>query len=370
MNIVHVLSSFTFGGIERLIVDLAQVNHERRDASFSVIIINHDYRPELVHSIRQLNVNLVLLDRPPGNAGTVPFYALRLRKAIKQLKPDILHVHNRLSFFFTWLAAQGLSAKKIYTLHNTRLYNTGIRDLMIKNLAVKQVDAFIAISHAVKNDFSDNEHFKRKTTIIYNGINLKKFKHAAAFRNPPIRMVCVAKLAHAQKGQDLLIHAISRLKSDGFPIECLFVGEGVSRNLLQQLINDLALEDCVHLLGGSDDVPALLTASHIFVLPSRFEGLGIVIMEAMAAGLPIVASATDGIVELIEDGKTGLLFRPSDVQDLADKIKKLINGGLLRKQLSHNALEKAEGYSIETMYARYLNVYASVCSSQTIANIE
>lgn len=359
MKILHVLSSLQTGGIEKLIVDLAKVSNNDNNNSFSVVIINKEYRKEMIDRLNDLKVNLYLLDRIPKRSWTIFFASFRFRKLLRNIKPDIIHVHNQLSFVVTWFASLGLAGKKIYTLHNTRLYGSRLTDLFVKRIALSSIHRFIAISDAAKSDFFNGKKYFEKTDIIYNGIDIKEFQGGRTAETPKVVLICVARLRHSQKGQDLLIKAVSVLKQRGLDVECLLVGEGDSRALLKGMIDKHDLSDQIHLMGNRDDVPELMWNSDIFVLPSRYEGLGIVLLEAMAAGLPIVASNVDGVKELIEDGVTGLLFEPLNTKDMADKIEMFIQDASLRQICSENGLVYVKKFSIEKMYKNYLNTYES-----------
>ena len=169
----------------------------------------------------------------------------------------------------------------------------------------------------------------------------------------------MARLDHQQKGQDILINAIHFLKRSDQSCICSLVGVGTSYTFLKDLVARLSLGRDIAFLGNRNDVPALLREADLFVLPSRFEGFGIVAIEAMVSGLPVVVSDVDGPGEFIVHAKNGLLFESENALDLAEKITKIMMDSALSKRLAEAGLATAAKYSIETMQTRYLSVYAA-----------
>jgi len=157
------------------------------------------------------------------------------------------------------------------------------------------------------------------------------------------QVVAVGRLAH-QKGFDLLITAFSMLAKDFPEWTLLILGEGPERNSLQSLIDHYSLQSQVELLGFVDNPLDILQISSIAAQPSRFEGFPNALLEAMASGLPTVASYTAGSM-LIDDGVNGLLIPPEDVDALANALRKLMGDPELRSQLGKAALQVKETYS-------------------------
>lgn len=148
---------------------------------------------------------------------------------------------------------------------------------------------------------------------------------ARPFSTPgaPVRLVAAGRL-HPKKGFDLLIHAVSLLRTDGHQVVCDIAGEGEERGRLERLIADLDLGGIVTLAGWAPDVSGFLAAGDLFAFPSHQEGFPLTLLEAMAVGLPVVASAIDGPTEIIDEGRTGRLVRPDDAEALADALGALI----------------------------------------------
>lgn len=357
MKILHLISSLKTGGAERLLVDICKVN-DYASNYIVVVIINDVVEQDILSELKGTGAEAIELKRRPGGAKLKNI--LLIRSLIKSMKPEILHMHGDMPVFFGTLASLWMRNKTICTLHSTNLWRISLKDKITKGIAIKLINRFIAISQAVKDDFMVGTSMNgEKVEVIPNGIPIQKFRRRDQSFDPR-EIICVARFVHIKKGQDILIKAISTLKKEGVECFCKLVGDGESRKYLETLVEQYYLQNNVEFLGKRSDVPELLAKAGIFVLPSRWEGFGIALIEAMAAGIPVIASNIDGPKEIITHGENGLLFESGNVTDLAKKIKMLINDINLRDRLVNNAFISAQEYSIEKMYSRYLAVYNNI----------
>lgn len=170
------------------------------------------------------------------------------------------------------------------------------------------------------SECDDSARFK----IVHCGVSLGKYRY-----RPPREIVrtlfCATRLA-PEKGLTFIILAMSLLRKKGYDVELRLGGGGPSRGGLQELATRLGLSDRVHFLGflTEDEIVRELDSSDLFVLPSLVEGIPVCAMEAMAVGVPVIATNIAGTSELIQDGKTGLLVRPSDPEALAEAVVRMI----------------------------------------------
>ena len=173
-----------------------------------------------------------------------------------------------------------------------------------------------------------------KLQVIRCGLPLSSFPSRAQ-PGHQTRIICVGRLS-AEKGQAGLVEAFAAIAGDHEHVELLFVGDGPERTPLESLAGSLGLEDRVSFAGRCAEQDTLnhIASADILVLPSFMEGLPIVLMEAMAIGTPVIASRVAGIPELVEDGKSGLLFTPSDWEALSGCMRRLIEDIALRAELA------------------------------------
>jgi glycosyltransferase involved in cell wall biosynthesis len=206
--------------------------------------------------------------------------------------------------------------------------------------ASRWVDLYIANSQAGARWLSDQAHVPAaKIRAIHSGLDAAPFMQAAPRQIRPLLtipphipiIVSVGNLRKV-KDQQTLIHAAHLLHQQGSNFHLLLVGDGQRRAALEQLSRDLHLADYITFMGRRADVSAILADADIKVLSSRSEGLPAAIMEAMAARLPVVATAVGGVPELVQDGITGLLVPPDDAPALADALAILLANPSLRQQ--------------------------------------
>jgi glycosyltransferase involved in cell wall biosynthesis len=192
-----------------------------------------------------------------------------------------------------------------------------------------------------------------RTWVIHNGVALDVAP--AAQRGAPPVIVSVGRLA-APKDPLALVAALARLPPGGF--RAVLVGSGPKHAEVAAAIRDAGLDGAVELAGDRGDIPALLAAADLFVLASRSEGFPMSVLEAMAAGLPVVASAVGGVAEAVADGETGLLVAPGDVDALAAAIGRLLADGQLRRAMgSAGRARAAEHFDLARFRGQHLALY-------------
>jgi glycosyltransferase involved in cell wall biosynthesis len=179
------------------------------------------------------------------------------------------------------------------------------------------------------------------------------------------RIVTVASLEPC-KGHDVLLEALRRVAAD-IPVQCLLVGDGPSRPSLQATVRSLGLGDMVRFLGYQEAVTTIVRECDVFVLPSLLEGFGIAVVEAMALGVPVVASATGGIPEIITDGEDGLLVPPGDSSALAAAIRRLLTDDALREAIVGRARERAKRFTASVMAEQYREWYEELLSRKGLS---
>jgi glycosyltransferase involved in cell wall biosynthesis len=223
----------------------------------------------------------------------------------------------------------------------------------------------VAVSAQVKEFAIRNEGvYPKKITVIENGIESKKssvntklirhkYRRKLNLNDTDILAITVGRLT-VQKGYAILIDAIS-VVGPKFPrVHFVFAGDGPLRAELERNVEQLGITNSVIFLGIRKDVPELLLASDIFVQPSLWEGLSIALLEALAAGVPVVATSVEGVIDVVEDGKSALLVPAKDSLKLAATLERLITDRELRSRLSREGRERVEKhYSIDKMCNSY-----------------
>lgn len=232
---------------------------------------------------------------------------------------------------------------------------------------VNMADHVIVVSHAGKVVLMNREGVKEeKISVIYNGINISKFSsnHRIQIRKQlgiDNKMVLTFTASyHPRKGHKYLLESVGMLKKKYPDVIILLIGDGILKANLEALTKQLHLEDNVRFLGYRTDIPELLNATDIYVHSSVEEGFGIAIIEAMAAGLPVIATNVGGIPEIITHNKNGILVPPEDPQALSSAMSDLIDHPDKRKTLAESGRRHVgANFTDETMVNKYREVYRS-----------
>jgi glycosyltransferase involved in cell wall biosynthesis len=228
----------------------------------------------------------------------------------------------------------------------------------------------VFITGAVGDQFS-SARIRRKGVVIHDGIPIRDLEATAPEGSEGLLTITTIGLLAPYKGQTVLLRALAMVASDGIDFKAYIVGDVYGdrheyRNELNSLANELKLQDKVEFTGFKENVQPYLERCNIFVMPStRGEGLGIVMLEAMAAGRAVIATSGGGVGEVIDDGQNGLLVRPGDVSGLARAIVRLVDNHAERQRLALAGRETVSArFSEEAMVGSVLELLQEVLEDQ------
>ncbi len=286
----------------------------------------------------------------------------KLWRFLRKEKPDIVHTH--LFGGDTWGRMAAILAGVpviISTEHNTNFDEGWIKRKTKKFLSLF-TKKIVAVSGAVKNYSVSRDKIKeKKIVVIPNGIDLEKFSSIPEkeFSDPPV--VGVVGRLEEQKGHKYLFEALNLIKT--IPWVLWVIGDGFKKAELERLAKDLNLRERIIFLGARKNIAEILSQIDVFVMPSLWEGLGIALLEAAAAGKPIVASRVGGIPEIIEDEKTGILVEPKNVKSLADGLEHMLLGKVDAREMGVRAREMVkEKFSMKKMIESYERLYKELAA--------
>jgi glycosyltransferase involved in cell wall biosynthesis len=299
-----------------------------------------------------------------------PRHYSQLKRLLRDKKFDLLHLHlwNPGACRYAFFAGHHAGVPIVTTEHDP-FELSGLKRLVQKH-CLKRTDRIIAISAENLGQLStivDNP--KERLFISHNGIELgpildkpttlanESLKTDLGLQPGSVTITCVAEL-HPRKGHKHLIEAFQRLQAEYPMLHLLLVGTGPLEN---ELKSHYGSNQNIHFLGWRTDVTALLRISDLFVLSSLREAFGLSILEAMACGVPVVATTTGGAKDIVENGKSGLLVPPGDSTILAEAIRTLLNNPGQRADLAKNGLERVKThFTAEKMAERTAHVYRSL----------
>jgi glycosyltransferase involved in cell wall biosynthesis len=294
--------------------------------------------------------------------------AWRLSRILKQLKPDVIHAHDPHGVAMAALALSMSTQVAKPPLVAARRVDFHLRGNSLSRWKYRQVDCFICASEAIRQMLIGNGIPTSRAVTVHEGIDIERIERAEPAKlheefwlphHAPIVGNVAALVPH--KGQRHLIDAAKTVLPHVPDARFIIAGEGELRPALERQIKDLHLEKHVLLAGFRPDVLSLHKAFDIFVLSSVTEGLGTSLLDAMAAGKPIVATRAGGIPEVVADGETGILVAPRDHDAMAEAIVRLLKDDTLRRQMGDAGRARARSlFSAERMVQATLNVYQQV----------
>lgn len=334
--------------------------------------VYHEWSPDMVRRFEEAGVKVLRLNWPrANNIFQMWKFCRRMRDVLREHRASIVHVQYLAPAMLVILAARMARVRAVLsTVHvSGRGYESRLFRFLLKT-ASRFCSAFFAVSRSVETFWfgsamswsPDAAAGGRRHFTIYNGIDWVELP-ATGGRRPegPNSAVIgfLGRLVHL-KGADVLLQAMRDIVPVYPSLICRIAGDGSERGHLEQLARSLGLSSNIQFLGGiePDAVPSFLESLDLVVVPSRWEGFGLVAAEAMAKGLPVVASRVDGLAEVVAHGETGLLVPPDDPAALAQAVVSLISDPKLARKMGERGRESVrERFSQERFEENWLSVY-------------
>ncbi|HVQ16892.1 MAG TPA: glycosyltransferase [Vicinamibacterales bacterium] len=358
LTVVHVVASLDIGGLERVVFDL--VTHaDRSRVTPRVVCLEHtgDLAPRFVAA----GVRVDCLPRTTGMTRRI----LRLARFLRDSGADVMHAHNVKAHLHGALAARLAGVPVAVSTKHGRNFPTSSLSRAANRLACNLCSDLVGVSNDCAAIWRDIESADAsKVSVVTNGIDLDAFPLWSGTHDDPPRAVSVARLSTV-KDPFTLLEATRRVvdHQPGFRLD--LVGDGPLRAEVEAAIRQLRLSDAVRVLGNVDDVGATLRGASFFVLASTSEGISLTLLEAMATGLPVVATRVGGTPEVVSHGETGLLVPPRSPEQLAHAMLWLSRRPDIRRRMGCESRRRVEGMfnvlstvnTYEEMYLRAFEAY-------------
>jgi len=362
IRVLHVLPNFGAGGAERMVGDLVRGLDKSRFAAMVVSL----FGPAQTDVERELNSAAIPVRYLEKHKGFDIRMYCRLRSVIREFGPHIIHTHRYVLRYLIPIREYRDVAVKVHTVHNLAQYEVDTLGKWVHRLAFRLGVVPVAIAESV-SDSIEAVYGIKAPRLISNGIRVERYALARlprrdwrkkeGFGPDDILVVSVGRLA-PQKNHILLIRAFRRCCSAALGLHLIVVGDGPLRGDLLEEVQRLGLADRVHFLGVREDIPDILSAADLFVLPSNWEGNPLSVMEAMAAGRAVIATNVGGVPELVENGETGIIVPPGDIEALSAAIIELATDPNRRGVMGLRAAAKAQtDFDVSTMVKRYEELY-------------
>jgi len=371
MKILHLISSGGMYGAEAVVATLAS-NLQCLGEDTLVGIFDNAHRPKNDASDRIEKAGLKVIRIPCR--GRVDLQTVRaIRKLIRTEQIDILHTHGYKADIYGYFATRRLGILIIATRHNQRglQHTLAIRLYEFFDiLFLRRFNVVAAVSDLIAGELLRAGVAPHKVTVIGNGIDLSLFVGASPTLSEELDkgqrlLIGTAGRLIPQKGIEYFLVAASEVLKEFPSLLFVIVGEGSHRSTLERLIKDLGIERSVVLTGPRVDMPNVYASFDVFVLPSLEEGMPMTVLEALASGLPVVATKVGAVAKLVCPNQTGILVRPSEAKDLAGALISLIGDPELRLRLGQNGRSLVRNeYSSSVMSQRYLRLYEGLLNEK------
>lgn len=358
IHVGHVLLSLRAGGLENGVVNV--INGLNRNEFVSSVCCLQS-SGEFGGRITDERCRVLEFGLQPGND---PRLVWRLARAFRNLRLDIVHTRNAEAFFYGALAAKLAGVRAVVHSEHGRTFPEKWHRALLQRWLLRSTACAFAVSRQLAEQLVTEIGVRPGTfKVIYNGVDTAKFAAAANCgrrqHHDGIVIGSVGRLA-AVKNYPLLLQALAQLPA-AIPWRLALIGDGPERGNLQETIGRLGIEGRVSFLGHRNDVAELLGGIDIFVLPSISEGMSNTLLEAMAAGVAVIASDVGGNREIVEPGRSGLLFAPGDARAAARAIEQVATDAQLRGRLAGAGAQRAmTTFGLRTMLTAYEDLYRSV----------
>ncbi len=371
LRVLHIIPSLAMGGAERLTLDICSELANRDNISVCLVLL-HEHQlfvlpTNFVTYHTDAKVKLSILKK---NKKEIAHF----QQIVNDFKPNVIHSHL--------FEAEILSRAKLF---DSILYITHVHDNMqqLKRLTVGLIPSKVELTNyyerawILKKYKKINNHFisisndtdryiqknvpssiARNRTKLLNSINFQKFNKHRKYNKDieRIRLICIGSFV-PKKNQLFLLDVILILVNKGLDVHLTLIGDGPLRNILEDKIEALSLHSYVTLVGNTEQVEFYLSKSTIYVHAATYEPFGLVLLEAMASGLPVVCVDGKGNRDLIKEGSNGFMLKRIDPSEMAEKIIKLSSDIMMYESISDNAVAFASQFDLVKYTDRLVDLY-------------
>jgi len=361
IKVLHIIPNFGTGGAERFVVDLLE-NTDRKKFDVAAVSLYGETGTILEKEVRSKNLKVYYLDKHRGlDLSMIP----KLYRLIKHCRPDVVHSHCYVLRYALWPSIFCHVPVRVHTFRSIAQKEVDWVGKLIHKIAFTFGGVVpVSISEEVADSVRLVYGAKLQSPVIFNGVDTKRFACSNCKKEKQeggeIILLHVGRFSPS-KNHKLLIEAFSYALNQNPNLRLWLVGDGELRPSIEEMVQKLGLGDRIRFLGTRSDIPKLMACSDIFVLSSKWEGLPLVVIEAMAAGKPVVATAVGGVPELVENGLTGLLVPSDNANALAEALLLLAEDPELRQVMGQKGQKKAiDRFDISRTAREYEALYCKL----------
>ena len=325
MRVLHLLRSDRFSGAENVVCQ--------------IISMCKDEKIEFSYSSQDGQIREALRERGIDFHPVKKMSVSEFKRVIKEVQPDVIHAHDMGASFFAALACKKIPL--ISHIHNNAFDSRGVSlKSLLYYFAARKAKRIFWVSQSSFDGYAFHKAFVEKSVVLYNVIDAEALeaKMAQDANRYDYDVVYLGRLTE-QKNPQRLIEVLSKVVAKRPGTKVAIIGTGDLESEIKRLVAEKGLSDNIAFLGFQSNPTKILHDAKVMVMTSRWEGTPMCALEAMAFGVPLVSTPTDGLRELVDDGKTGFLSDDDEV--LAQKIVDIITDGEIHSALSRNTREKA-----------------------------
>ena len=353
MKILQVIPYFCFGGAETMCENLT---YALKKMGHEVTVVSlYAERTPISQRMEAAGVEICYLDKKLGLDISM---VSKLAKIMKKACPDVVHTHLDVIKYAVAAAKLAGIKKCVHTVHNVADKEAEGRVQKIINTIYFKLgwSTPVALSPEVQGSILSFYGLKKdQVPVVYNGIDLSRCAPKETYHADAITLVHIGRF-NEQKNHEGLLKAFQKIRQRYPDCSLNLLGDGELRESMESLAKELGIAENIRFLGSQSNVHPYLQSADIFLLPSRYEGMPMTIIEAMGTGLPIVASAVGGVPDMITNEESGLLV-PCDADAVSEAVLRLMADEKLREKLGRKAKEESCRFSAEYMAEQYCSAY-------------
>lgn len=353
MKVMQIIPDLGMGGAEvmctTLSIELTEAGHE-------VIVISlYSDKTPLCKVLGEKAIKVIYLNK---HKGIDPKVIYRLVRVLREESPKVIHTHlYALKYAMIAAIFAGIEVR-VHTIHNIAIKEANRWDRKFAKILFKHFRVIpVALSNLVKATVMQEYGIKEdKIPIVHNGVKFPENEMEKTVRDDGcLKLIHIGRFTE-QKNHKMLLTAYKALIDEGNNIRLSLVGDGELRPEIERIAVENGIRDYVEFCGIQKNVYKYLKEADILILPSIWEGMPMVIIEAMGAGVPIIATNVGGIPDMIRDGYNGLLIG-NDVNELIAAVKRLADDKELREKMGENARKESANFTSKKMADEYLKIY-------------
>ena len=353
MKVLQIIPMFKLAGAETMCENLCYALSSQ-GCNVIAISLYTEHTP-ITDRLERAGIRVEYLEKKKGfDFSTI----VKLYRLIKKEKPEVVHTHIYAARYALPVAVFCGIPSKIHTVHNVAQQEQAKAGKIVNKFLFRHCGVVpVALSEEVKKTVEVVYGIpEQKIPVVFNGIDLSKCQVKEDYtKKKEFKIIHIGRFMDV-KNHGLILRSFAQFVKQHPDAKLQLLGEGVLREEMEQLAKSLQIESSVEFAGLQSNVYPWLHNADVFILPSKFEGMPMTLIEAMGTGLPIIASAVGGVPDMLTDGKDALLIRPESAE-LCKALEKLYTADDVRKQLGIEAKEKSAVFSNDSMAKQYIEIY-------------